>query len=110
MLLTIAALVFSARSIDFLLVRINITKVIWVLSPPLPVGSPLLLAATGRLTTGLLPSLESGMGMKPPSTKRAPPPQEHMSSSSGEHLEGETNKAGDGEEKRRKEKGKGYRN
>jgi|SRR5690348_16507797 hypothetical protein len=107
MLLTIAALVFSARSIDFLLVRINTTKVIRVLSPPLLVGSPLLLAATVRLTTGLLPLLESRMGMKPATTERTPPPQEHVFSSS-EHLEGEANTAG-GEEKR-KEKGKGYRN
>ena len=73
-----------ATSLDFLLVRINTTKVIRVLSPPLLVGSPLLLAATVRLTTGLLPSLEAGMGMKPATTKSAPPSEKHLFSSSGE--------------------------
>jgi hypothetical protein len=77
MLLAVAALVFGTRSVNFLLVRIRTTKVIGVLDPPLPIGLPLLLAATVQLTTGLLLLLETRMRMKPTTTERAPPPWGH---------------------------------
>jgi hypothetical protein len=75
MLLAVAALVFRTRSVDFLLVRIRTTKVIGVLGPPLPIGLPFLLAATVRLTTGLLLLLEPRMRTKPTTTERTPPPR-----------------------------------
>jgi hypothetical protein len=82
MLLTIAALVFEARSVLFLLQRISIPKVVQMLTPPLLIGLSLLLAATIRSTTGFLPLLEPRMGMKPTTTERAPAPQEHIFPSS----------------------------
>ena len=77
MLLTIAALVLGARSVRFLLERIGTMKVIRVRGPPLVIRLSLLLAATIRSTTGLLPLLEPRMGMKPTTTERTPPPREH---------------------------------
>ena len=77
MLLRVTTLVVGARSVHFLLKRISIPKVIWVLGPPLLIGLSLLLAATVCSTTGLLPLLEPRMGMKPTSTKRTSPPREH---------------------------------
>jgi hypothetical protein len=52
-------------------------KVIRVHGPPLVIRLSLLLAATIRSTTGLLPLLEPRMGMKPTTTERTPPPREH---------------------------------
>jgi hypothetical protein len=99
MLLAVAALVFGPRSIDFLLMLIGAAKVIRVLGPPLLIGLPLLLAATVRLTTGLLPLLEPRMGIKPTTTKRTPPPCEHSFSSSEPQ---EENKKGVQEKRKRK--------
>ncbi len=70
MLLTVATLVIGARSVDFLLMRVGIPKVIRVIGSPLLIGPLLLLAATVRSTTGLLPLLEPRMGMKPATTER----------------------------------------
>jgi hypothetical protein len=78
MLLTIAALVVGARSVRFLLERIGTMKVIRVRDAPLVIRLSLLLAATIRSTTGLLPLLEPRMGMKPTTTERTPPPREHI--------------------------------
>jgi hypothetical protein len=47
------------------------------------------------------------MGMKPATTERTSPPQEHKSLFSSENLEEETNRAGGGR-KERKAKGKSY--
>jgi hypothetical protein len=105
MLLTVAALIVGTRSVDFLLVLIGTAKVIRVLGPPLLTGLLLLLAATVRLTTGLLPLLELRMGIKPTTTKRTPPLREHFFSSSEPRKEKETNRAN---KKREKAKGKGY--
>jgi hypothetical protein len=103
MLLTVAALVGGTRSVDFLLVLIGAAKVIRVLAPPLPTRLLLLLAATVRLTTGLLPLLEPRMGIKPTITKRTPPPREHSSSSTSEpQEEKQTGRA----RKEKKQKGK----
>lgn len=102
MLLTVAALVVGTRSVDFLLVLIGTAKVIRVLAPPLPTRLLLLLAATVRLTTGLLPLLEPRMGIKPTTTKRAPPPREHSFSSSEPEEEKQTGRA----RKEKKQKGK----
>jgi len=82
MLLTITTLVAGARSVLFLLKRISIPKVFRVLGPPLLIGFSLLLAATVRSTTGLLPLLEPRMGMKPTTTERTPPPRKHIFPSS----------------------------
>jgi hypothetical protein len=82
MLLTITTLVAGARSVLFLLKRISIPKVFRVLGPPLLIGLSLLLAATVRTTTGLLPLLEPRMGMKPTTTERTPPPRKHIFPSS----------------------------
>jgi hypothetical protein len=105
MLLTVAALIVGTRSVDFLLVLIGTAKVIRVLGPPLLTGLLLLLAATVRLTTGLLPLLEPRMGIKPTTTKRTPPLREHFFSSSEPRKEKEANRAN---KKREKAKGKGY--
>ena len=104
MLLTVAALVVGTRSVNFLLVLIGAAKVIRVLGPPLPTRLLFLLAATVRLTAGLLPLLEPRMGIKPTMTKRTSPPREH-SFSSRATSEGEANRAS---KKREKVKGKGY--
>jgi hypothetical protein len=73
MLLAVAALVVSARSVLFLLKRgIGTAKVIRVVGSPLLIGFLLLLAATVRLTTGLLPPLKPRMRMKPTTTERTP--------------------------------------
>src|SRR5215831_7829330 len=77
MLLAVAALVVGTRSVNFLLKRISTTKVIRVLAPPWLIGLLLLLAATVRTTTGLLPLLEARMRIKPTTTERTPPPREH---------------------------------
>jgi len=106
MLLTITTLVAGARSVLFLLKRISIPKVFRVLGPPLLIGLSLLLAATVRTTTGLLPLLEPRMGMKPTTTKRTPPPRKHIFPSSDPFGKKQT-EAGK-EEKREKEEGKGY--
>jgi hypothetical protein len=105
MLLTVTTLVVGARSVLFLLKRIRIPEVIRVLGPPLVIGLSLLLAATVRSTTGLLPLLEPRMGMKPTTTERTPPPREHIFSSSEPDGE-ETNRGG--QEKGEKVEGKGY--
>jgi hypothetical protein len=102
MLLAVAALVVGTRSVDFLLVLIGAAKVIRVLAPPLPTRLLLLLAATVRLTTGLLPLLEPRMGIKPTTTKRTPPPREHSLSSSQPQKEKQTGRA----RKEKKQKGK----
>src|SRR2546430_11491300 len=102
MLLTVTALVVGARSVLFLLPRINTAKVILVLSPPVLIGFALLLALAVRLTTGLLPFLEPRMGMKPTTTERTPPPRQHTFSSS-EPLEEKENQRG---KKIEKQKGK----
>jgi hypothetical protein len=102
MLLTVAALVVGTRSVDFLLVFIVAAKVIRVLGPPLLTGLLLLLAATVRLTTGLLPLLEPRMGIKPTTTKRTPPLREHFFSSSEPQEEKQTGRA----RKEKKQKGK----
>ncbi len=95
MLLTITTLVAGARSVLFLLKRI----VFRVLGPPLLIGLSLLLAATVRTTTGLLPLLEPRMGMKPTTTKRTPPPRKHIFPSS-EPVREETNRGGQGRKAR----------
>src|SRR6201981_50088 len=77
MLLTVMPPVVGARSVLFLLLRINTTVVSRVLPPPLLIGLSLLLAATVALATGLLPLLEPRMGIKPTTTKRTSPPREH---------------------------------
>jgi hypothetical protein len=102
MLLTITTLVAGARSVLFLLKRISIPKVFRVLGPPLLIGLSLLLAATVRTTTGLLPLLEPRMGIKPTTTKRTPPPREHSLSSSQPQKEKQTGRA----RKEKKQKGK----
>jgi hypothetical protein len=105
MLLTVAALVGGTRSVDFLLVLIGAAKVIRVLAPPLPTRLLLLLAATVRLTTGLLPLLKPRVGIKPTITKRTPPPREHSSSSTSEpQEEKQTGQA----RKEKKQKGKAF--
>src|SRR5271169_6395055 len=91
MLLTVAALVIGARSVNSLLVLIGAAKVIRVLAPPLPTRLLFLLAATVRLTAGLLPLLEPRMGIKPTTTKRTSPPREHSLLQSTS--EGEANRA-----------------
>jgi hypothetical protein len=107
MLLTITTLVAGARSVLFLLKRISIPKVFRVLGPPLLIGFSLLLAATVRSTTGLLPLLEPRMGMKPTTTERTPPPRKHIFPSSEpfgkKHKQRRARK-----EKRQKVEGKGY--
>jgi hypothetical protein len=77
MLLTVVALVFGARSVLFLLERIDTARVVRVLRPPSLIAFRLLLAATFGATTGLLPLFEPRMGMKPATTERTPPPREH---------------------------------
>jgi hypothetical protein len=52
-----------------------------------------LLAATVRLTAGLLPLLEPRMGIKPTMTKRTSPPREHSFSSSQPQKEKQTERA-----------------
>jgi hypothetical protein len=99
MLLTIATLVTGARSVLFLLKRISIPKVFRVLGPPLLIGLSLLLAATVRTTTGLLPLLEPRMGMKPTTTERTPPPRKHIFPSS-ERVREETNRGEQGKKAR----------
>jgi hypothetical protein len=94
MLLTITTLVAGARSVLFLLKRISIPKVFRVLGPPLLIGLSLLLAATVRTTTGLLPLLEPRMGMKPTTTERTPPPRKHIFPSSEPVVEETQTEAG----------------
>ena len=77
MLLTVAAHVFGARSVNFLLVRISTAEVIRVLGSPLLIELALLLLAAFRLTAGLLPLFEPRVGMKPTTTERTSPPREH---------------------------------
>jgi hypothetical protein len=102
MLLTVAALVVGARSVLFLLQRINPAKVIRVLRPPFLIGLPLLLTVTVGPATGFLPLLEPRMGMKPTTTERTPSPREHTFPSS-ECLEEKQNRR---ERKSKKQKGK----
>jgi hypothetical protein len=104
MLLAVAALVFGARSVDFLLVLIGAAKVIRVLASPLLAGLLLLLVAAVRLTTSLLPLLEPRMGTKPATTERTPPPREHIFSSSEPWEEKQTGRT----RKEKKQKGKGF--
>ena len=104
MLLTVAPPVVAARSVLLLLQRINPAKVIRVLSPPLLIGLPLLLAATLRLTTGLLPLFKPRVGMKPTTTERTPSPWEHTFPSR-DHLEEKQTKEVGEEEKKAKGKG-----
>jgi hypothetical protein len=100
MLLTVVPPVVGARSVLFLLLRINTTEVNRVLPPPLLIGLSLLLAATVALATGLLPLLEPRMGINPTTTKRTSPPREHTLLLRRTFL-GET-----GEVKEEKQKGK----
>jgi hypothetical protein len=102
MLLTVATLVIGARSVGFLLMRVDITKVIRVIGSPLLIGPLLLLAATVRSTTGLLPLLEPRMGMKPATTERTPSPREHTFPSLEPLKQKETERA----RKEKKQKGK----
>jgi hypothetical protein len=102
MMLTVVLPVVGARSVLFLLQRINTAKVIRVLSPPLLIGLPLLFAATVGPTARPLPLLEPRMGMKPTTTERTPPPREHTFPSS-EPLEEKQNRR---ERKSKKQKGK----
>jgi hypothetical protein len=102
MLLTVATLVLGARSVDFLLLRVGIPKVIRVIGSPLLIGPLLLLAATVRSTTGLLPLLEPRMGMKPATTERTPSPREHTFPSP----EPRKQKEKEGARKEKKQKGK----
>lgn len=78
MLLTVAAPVIEARSVNFFLMLINSAEIIRVLSAPLLIGLALLLLATIRPTTGLLPLFEPRMGTKPATTERTSPPREHV--------------------------------
>src|SRR5215472_2480389 len=100
MLLTVTTLVVGARSVLFLLKRVNIPKVIRVLGPPLLIRLSLLHAATVCSTTGLLPLLEPRMGMKPTTTERTPPPRKHIFPSTKPVGE-ETNRPGKKRESRR---------
>jgi len=75
MLLTVAAPVVEARS----------AEIIRVLGAPLLIGFALLLLATIRPTTGLLPLFEPRVGTKPATTERTSP-REHVFLLS-EHLE-----------------------
>jgi hypothetical protein len=93
MLLTVAALVVGTRSVDFLLVLIAAAKVIRVLGPPLRTRLLFLVAATVRLTAGLLPLLEPRMGIKSTMTKRTSPPREHSFSSIQPQKEKQTERA-----------------
>src|SRR2546430_17317768 len=77
MLLAIEAHVVSARSVFCFLPHIGTSEVIQVLGPPLLVGFPILLLATVRSATGLLPLFEPRMGMKQTTTERTPPPWKH---------------------------------
>jgi hypothetical protein len=77
MLAAIEAHVISARSVFCFLPQISTSGVIQVLDSPLLVGFPLLLLATLRPTTRLLPFFETGMGMKPTTTERTPPSRKH---------------------------------
>jgi len=104
MMLTVAAPIVAARSVDFFLVLISSAEVTRVFGPPLLIGFLLLLLATFRLTTGFLPLLEPRMGTKPTTTERTPPPREHTFPSS-ESLEEKQNRAG---KKIEKAKGKSY--
>jgi len=79
MLLAVVAHVVSARSVLFLLMRINVAEVIRVLGSPFPIGLLLLLATTFGSTTGLLPSVESRVRAIPTTTERTSPPREHTS-------------------------------
>jgi hypothetical protein len=99
MLLTVAALVVGARSVLFFLQWVSTARVIRVLSPPMLIEFSLLLAATVRPATCLLPLLEPWMGMKPTTTKRTPPPRKHSFSSSEPREEKQTGRV-------RKEKSK----
>jgi len=105
MLLTVTPSVVGARSVLFLLQRINTAKVIRVLSPPVLIRFPLLLAATVGPTTGPLPLFEPRMGMKPTTTERTSPPREHTFLLQRRSC-GETNRRGGG--RKGKVKGKGY--
>jgi hypothetical protein len=100
MLLTVVPPVVGARSVLFLLLRINTAEVTRILTPPLLIGLSLLLAATVALATGLLPLLEPRMGMKPTTTERTPPPRKHIFPSTKPVGE-ETNRAGKKRESRR---------
>jgi hypothetical protein len=102
MLLTVAAPVVEARSVDFFLMLISSAEIIRVLGAPLLIGFALLLLATIRPTTGLLPSFEPRVGTKPATTERTSPPREHVFLLS-EHLE--EDKPRRQEEKRKKAKG-----
>jgi hypothetical protein len=102
MLLTVAALVAGTRSVDFLLVLIGAAKVIRVLAPPLPTRLLFLLAATVRVTAGLLPLLEPRMGIKATMTKRTSPLRKHSFSSSQPQKETQTERT----RKEKKQKGK----
>jgi hypothetical protein len=77
MLLAVATLFLGTRSVLFSLKCIGTAKVIGVLVPPFLIEPALLLPAAFGSTTGLLPLLEPGMGMKPTTTERAPPSWEH---------------------------------
>ena len=79
MLLPVVAHIVSARSVLFLLMRIDAAEVIWVLGSPLSIGFLLLLATTFDSATGLLPSLESRVRVVPTTTERTSPPREHRS-------------------------------
>jgi len=85
MLLTVAAPVVEARSVDFFLMLISSAEIIRVLGAPLLIGFALLLLATIRPTTGLLPLFEPRVGTKPATTERTSP-REHVFLLS-EHLE-----------------------
>jgi hypothetical protein len=77
MLLAVVAHVFGARSVFFLLLRIDTAEIIWILDSPFLIGLPLLLAATVGPTTGLLPLVEPWIGIKPATTERTSPPRGH---------------------------------
>jgi hypothetical protein len=106
MLLAIVAHVFGARSVLFLLLRINLAKVIWVLRAPSLIGLPPLLLAAVRPTTGHLPFFDAWMGMKPTTTERTPRPRQHRFLLQAKSFR--RNKAKKALKKKKEAKGKGY--
>jgi hypothetical protein len=105
MLFAIVAHVFGARSVLFLLLRINIAKVIWVLHAPSLIGLAGLLLAAVRPTTGHLPFFDAWMGMKPTTTERTPRPRQHRFLLQAKSLQEKQNE--EGLKKRKEAKGKG---
>jgi hypothetical protein len=77
MLLAVTALIVGASAVNLLLLRIATPKVIEMSGAPTPIRAPFEFLTTGRLTTGFLPLLDSGVNDKPVTTNTTPASQLH---------------------------------